>query len=163
MPVLLTKTEASDLFAHLNHGKNPRKNMHTRDIVKPTKGKREWAYLNGMKLTGHVISGHVHYRNGEEIAYQIRKDGTYVITNTIGVSPANADTKITSLKKIIQQTVARGHSKTAIRKTSPNQYYLIRQNWGLNKTATAAIKAGDLSKDFLTKMAKWELCLIKGR
>ena len=163
MPALLTKDEASNLFAHIKHSKNPRKNMHTRDVEKPVKSPRKWDYLNGMKSTQGVIKGHIHYRNGDEISYQINKDGTYLITDTVNITASKATIQIKALKKNIMAAVSRGHGGTPRRRTTLNQYYLVRQSWGLNTTAKAAIKSGDLSKDFLTKMAGWQLCLIKGR
>ena len=57
MPALLTKDEASNLFSYINHSKNPRKNMHTRDVERPSiKGQRKWNYLNGMKCTKNVTT-----------------------------------------------------------------------------------------------------------
>jgi hypothetical protein len=166
MPVLLTKDEASDLFDHINHSKNPRKNMHTRDVERPNiKGQRKWNYLNGMKYSKNVIKGHVYYRNGAEISYQIKKDGTYVILHTRDIEPNRVDIRLKALKTIINKVVNRGHSegKPVKINLTPNQYYLRRQSWGLTKTAQAAIESGDLSGRFLKQMAKWELCLIKGR
>lgn len=163
MPILLNRAEANELFAHINHSNNARKNMHTRDIATLTRGKREWGYLNGMKSTRSGIKGHVHYRNGDEIEYLINKDGTYEIATTKKMSAMKAADSVKSLKNNIMVAVARGHDTTPRRATTPNQYYLVRQDWGLTKTARAAIKSGDLSKEFLEKMAKWQLCLIKGR
>lgn len=163
MSALLTQVEATDLFAHINHNSNPRKNMHTRDVVKPIRSQRKWDYLNGMKSTQGIIKGHVHYQNGDEISYQINKDGTYLIINAEKITASKAATQIKALKNNIMAAVGRGHGGTPRRSTTLNQYYLVRQSWGLNKTAKAAIKSGDLSKYFLTKMAEWQLCLIKGR
>jgi hypothetical protein len=163
MPALLTKDEASNLFAHLNHSSNPRKNMHTRDVVKPVKSPRKWDYLNGMKSTQGVIKGHIHYRNCDEISYQINKDGTYLITDTVKITASKAATQIKALKNNIMAVVSRGHGGIIRVKYTPNQYYLRRHNWGLTTTAKTAIKSGALSEGFLKKMARWELCLIQGR
>lgn len=162
MFALLTNDESKNLFTFIKHCKNPRKNMHTRNIV----NKREWEYLNGMKHVNGVIKGHVYYSNGVELSYQINDDGTFSILSTNNIQDASkAPELLKSMKNKIIEVVNRGYSdKKIIRiKRTAGQYYLVRHSWGLTKTAKAAIKSGDLSEGFLNQMANWELCLIKGK
>jgi len=136
--------------------------MHTRNIV----NKRKWEYLNGMKYIDGVVKGHVYYNSGVELSYQINDDGTSAILSTNNIQGASkAQELLNSMKNKIIEVVNRGYSdKKIIRiKRTSGQYYLVRQSWGLTKTAKAAIKSEDLSEEFLLQMANWELCLIKGK
>lgn len=162
---MYTPAETTSLFEHLIT--NEHKNLHTRKNRQEHK-RKVLNYLHGMKLKSKMLIGGYYCGSDKnkghfEIEYEIDPTGSVQVMRAKRFTKSEALKYINSDKKNILKRIAQIPGVYAANYLK-NNFYLRRNGKAkITPAAKRAVKAGILTNEFVTKMAKWKLNVIEGK